>query len=78
MSVGDTFQYAVNVGTICSETPNLLYSSSPFGAGVTMYLEPALINPLVGYNYILKSTSGIVRSINPITGVVGGLTGDSC
>lgn len=77
-SVSDFYQYAVSAETICSEFSNLLYSATPFGPGVTMYLEPSLINPLTGYNLIMSSFAGAIRFINSGTGVVGGLSGDSC
>lgn len=76
--IGDFYQYAVEVGTICGETSNLLYSATPYGAGVQMFLEPALINPLTGFNFIMPTSSGIVRSVSSLNGVVGGLTGDAC
>lgn len=55
-----------------------LYSSSPFGTGVTMYTDFALTTPVTGYVYILNPNTGEIYAINTSTGVVGADTGNNC
>jgi hypothetical protein len=62
---------------ICGDSSTTLYSSSPFGTGVTMYTNPGLTTPVVGYTYIANS-AGNIYQINSSTGVVGANTGSVC
>jgi len=65
------------VYTICGVSPVTLYSSSPFGSGITMYSDIGLTTPVTGYTYITQSGSNIF-AINTSTGVVGADTGSAC
>lgn len=62
---------------ICGVSPVTLYSSQPFGAGVTMYSNIGLTTPVTGYAYITASGSNIFN-LNVSTGVVGVDTGNAC
>lgn len=63
--------------TICAQTPVTLYSSQPFGAGITLYTDAGLSSPATGHNYVAGS-DGAIYTINSSTGVVGSATGNSC
>ena len=62
---------------VCGSTPVTLYSSAPFGAGVTLYTDIAMTIPKTGYAYVTQNASNIF-TLNSSTGVVGTDTGSSC
>lgn len=62
---------------ICGTSPVTLYSSAPFGAGVTLYTNIGLSTPLTGYSFISLNGYNIF-TINSGTGVVGTDTGSAC
>lgn len=63
---------------ICADSPITLYSSAPFGSGVTMYSDIGLTTPVTGYLYIAPISGGQIYQIDTLTGVVGTNTGLSC
>lgn len=63
------------IGNICDNSAVLLYSSSPFATGVTMYTDSGLTTPVSGFNFI--ASSGQIYAINSL-GVVGANTGNNC
>jgi hypothetical protein len=65
------FLLGSNTYSICGQTPVTLYSSSPFGTGVTMYTDSNLTTPVTGYLYISQSASGNIYEIGFNNGVVG-------
>lgn len=66
-----------NIYNICGESPVTLYSSEPFGSGVTMYTNIGLTTPVTGYTFITSSGFNIFQ-LNTSTGVVGVDTGTAC
>ena len=64
--------------TLCGQAPVTLYSSSPFGSGVTMYTDAGLTTPVTGNLFISGASSGNIFQLNASTGVVGIDTGNSC
>src|SRR5574343_98921 len=71
---------SVLAANICSELEQSLYTAvgDSFTTGTTVYTDPALTTPLVGYNFISELITGIVYEINSTTGVIGINTGSSC
>lgn len=63
---------------ICGDTPVVLYYSSAFGTGVTMYTNMGLTVPVTGYTLIASPISGVIYNLNSTTGVVGSATGSNC
>lgn len=63
---------------ICGNSPVTLYSSRPFGIGVTMYSNAGLTIPVTGFAYIANTTDGEIFTMNTGTGVVLTDTGTSC
>jgi hypothetical protein len=55
-----------------------LYSSVPFGIGVTLYTNSGLSTPVTGFAFVAPITTGAVYALNTGTGVVGALTGNTC
>ena len=66
-----------SVYLICGVSPVTLYSSQPFGSGITMYSDIGLTTPVTGYAYITASGVNIFN-LNTSTGVVGADTGNAC
>lgn len=64
--------------SLCGGDPVVLYSSAPFGTGVTMYTDAGLTTIVTGYIYIASALDGIIFEINTSTGVVGSPTGNVC
>lgn len=62
---------------ICGRSPVTLYSSVPFGVGVTLYTNVGLTTPVTGYHYVTLSGFGIYN-LGSTTGVVGSDTGNAC
>lgn len=62
---------------ICGRTPITLYSSAPFGAGITLYINIGLTIPVTGYLYVTQNGYNIFN-LNTSTGVVGADTGSAC
>lgn len=71
------YRYGNVLYDICAETATTLYSSTAFGTGTTMYTNIGLTTVLTGFTYITNS-GGAIYAIDPVTGVVGALTGVSC
>jgi hypothetical protein len=69
---------ANNIYTICGVSPTTLYSSVPFGVGVTLYVDSGLTTPVTGFTLVAPITTGSVFAINTSTGVVGAATGNTC
>src|SRR5882762_23343 len=61
---------------ICGDSPVTLYSSAPFGTGVTMYTDLGLTILASGHLFI--ASGGQIYNINSGTAVVGGNTGNNC
>lgn len=72
-----SFRYDASIYAVCGNVPGTLYSSAPFGVGVTMYTNAGLTTALTGKLYIADA-SGAIYNINTSTGVVGAATGSSC
>lgn len=62
----------------CAASPVQLYSSVPFGPGVTMYTDAGLSMPATGFTFIAQATNGAIFAMNSGTGVVGVATGNMC
>lgn len=62
---------------ICGDSTVILYSSSPFAPGVTMYTNIGLTSAVTGYLFIAPNT-GAIYNLNNVTGVVGTSTGNAC
>lgn len=62
---------------ICGRTPVTLYSSAPFGAGITLYSNVGLTVPVTGYLYVTQNGYNIFN-LNTSTGKVGSDTGSAC
>lgn len=63
---------------ICGKSPVTLYSSQPFGTGVTLFTDAGLSTPLTGYHFVALNSDGVIYVISNTTGVVGVATGNSC
>lgn len=63
---------------LCGNEPITLYSSQPFGTGVTMYTDSGFTTPLTGEDFIALASNGIIYEISNSTGIVGDLTGNTC
>ena len=66
-----------DIYNICGASPVTLYSSAPFGSGVTMYSDVSLTTPVTGYTFITRSGFNIF-GLNVATGVVETDTGTAC
>lgn len=79
-SYNGPFGVSVDPDNVCSATSVLLYSSTPFAVGVTMYTDAGLTTLLTGYSYIAMKGTGTrpIYNINATTGVVGAATGINC
>ncbi len=73
---GGVFVLSNSPSIPCDDPTTPLYSSAAFGVGVTMYSDTGLTTPVTGFQYILDATSGGVYTINPVSGVVGALSGN--
>ena len=62
---------------ICGATPITLYTSQPFGAGITLYSDIGLTTPVTGYLYVTLNGYNIFN-LNTSTGKVGSDTGSAC
>jgi hypothetical protein len=66
------FDIAVDEGSICSSpTGALLWSETPWGAGVIMYTDAAGTIPLTGYSFIKPGGAFTYNTMNSFTGLVG-------
>jgi hypothetical protein len=63
---------------ICGDSPVVLYYSSAFGTGTTMYTNSGLTVRVTGYTLIANPITGIIYYLNSTTGVVGAATGSNC
>jgi hypothetical protein len=52
-------------------------SATVLSEGMTLYIDPSLSLPVQGNIYVSDST-GTIRHLDPVTGVVGGETGSVC
>lgn len=84
-SVGTAATYILgnNTGTICTLTPQTLYTNGAFAVGGILYLDAALTTPVTGYSYVVVVTGALVNvnniyNLNSITGQIGVATGLSC
>lgn len=62
----------------CSGSVETLYSSTPFGVGVTMYTDAGLTTLATGYLYIYDVTNDLIYNFSALTAVVGTSTGGGC
>ena len=62
---------------ICGATPELLYTSAPFGNAVFVYYDAALTMPVTGFGYIIPSNGDIYYMISG-TGQVLYSEGGNC
>ncbi|HUM53185.1 MAG TPA: hypothetical protein PK431_15270, partial [Chitinophagales bacterium] len=63
-----------SIYNICGNGAVTLYSSVPFGVGVTMYTDMALTILATGYTYISDVSTGAIYNLNSTTAVVGSNT----
>lgn len=61
----------------CGALSEILYSASVFAPGVTLYTDAGLTTLATGYQFIVDSAYTIYN-LNPVTGVVGVVTGNTC
>lgn len=64
--------------SICGDSPTTLYSSAPFGTGVTLYTNIGLTTPVTGFTLVAPVSSGQIYNISSTSGLVGSNTGSSC
>lgn len=76
-SILGNYGYTTNEGDLCGALLIPLYTISAFGPGVIVYVDEARTTPLVGYAFIRESSGGN-RFLNPATGEVGNVTGNTC
>lgn len=75
-----TVRYTELEGDQCTDPGMTAYLAAPattLAPGVTVYATPDLGDPLVG-NFFISEPSGPNYNIDPGTGVVGALTGNTC
>lgn len=74
-----TVQYDVSSATICAAPGSFVYTELGSGIfpGVTIYTDPSLTIPLVGYSFIHYGI-GLIYNLNSSTGVVGTSTATFC
>lgn len=68
------------IDVCASPTVGTVYTpfGSPITTGITVYTDPALNFPLLGFTHIAEPTTYEVFLINPLTGLVGADTLSSC
>lgn len=72
------YKFDVGNPTLCSASPFPLYSVQVMVTGTKMFLDPTLLNPLTGNNFICLAATGDIFEINSSTGIVGVDTGTLC
>ena len=75
-----TVRYSVNIGDICSQPGVVVYTAlgAGFTTGDTVYIDEALTQPLLGYEYISELIAGTIFYFTTSTGVIGSSTGLAC
>jgi len=65
---------------VCAAIPIIIYIDhiAPFVPGDVIYTDVNLTAPLTGFDFISNVATGIIYTINSVTGVVGAATGDTC
>jgi len=71
------YQVSKITSDIGTQTPIVLYSSTPFGKGAEMKTDNALSTAVTGFNYIKQVNGNVIRDISTTTGVVG-CTSNKC
>lgn len=61
----------------CGASPTTVYSPEPFQTGVVLYTDTGLTTIATGHNYVADA-SGVIYTINPVSGLVGPATGNAC
>jgi len=70
------YQVSKITSDIGTQTPIVLYSSTPFGKGAEMKTDDALSSAVTGFNYIKQVNGNVIRDISTTTGVVGCTSGE--
>ena len=65
------YQVSKITSDIGTQTPVVLYSSTPFGKGAEMKTNDNLSTAVTGFNYIKQVNGNVIRDISTTTGVVG-------
>ena len=73
-----TYILGNDTSTICSGTPQTLYTSGAFAVGGTLYYDSALTTVVTGYSYVLQSSTNKIYNLNSSTGQIGSDTSLSC
>lgn len=67
-----------DTGTICSGTPETLYTDGVFAVGGILYSDISLTTPVTGSAYVVNTGNSVIYNLNSITGQIGSSTGLSC
>lgn len=65
-----------NLTSICTGTPQQLYTSGGFSVGTTLFTDSTLGTPVTGFNYVM--INALVYNIDSTTGLIGSATGNNC
>jgi hypothetical protein len=61
---------------LCNASFTIYYTPAPFAVGVTLFTDNALTTPVTGFSYVLHSLTGVVYTLNPVSGIIGAVAGD--
>jgi len=76
--IEDTYRFGETEEICDSGTIDDLYTDGPFGPGAQMFTDPGLTTPLLGQNFIRQIDSDDIYEIDPLTGIVLGLSEFTC
>jgi hypothetical protein len=73
------YRVSNTVTDICLEgEPTTLYTRSPFSVGVFLFTNIDLLEPFLGYTYIVNPANDYIYIVNPLTGEVLSQTNFAC
>ena len=75
-SIPNSVMLAATSNSICVAAPSTVYTSGPITTGTVLYFDAGLTTAVTGYLVVVYSNN--LYSLNSTTGVVGGLTSQTC
>ncbi len=76
LPVGGTYTIGTSAATVCTGSPQTLYTNGSFAVGSVLYTDSALSIPVTGSNFVVVNNS--IYNLDPTTGIIGVATGATC
>lgn len=73
-------QLALAPNDPCAQIPTVIFldHAAPMVVGDTLWLDDSNTLPVVGFDLVANVNTGVIYALDPVTGVVGAVTGNSC